>query len=68
MKENEEIRIREEIQYSRGVKEGRELGIEEGRIRCLADLARKGIITLSAATAEAGIDSEEFSKLVEADT
>ncbi|MCI5886038.1 MAG: hypothetical protein MRZ77_08005 [Clostridiales bacterium] len=67
MKENEEIRIREEIQYSRGVKEGRELGIEEGRIKCLADLARKGIITLSAA-AEAGIDSEEFSKLVEADT
>lgn len=65
MTENEEIRIREEIQYSRGVKEGRELGIEEGRIRCLADLVQKGIITLSDAAAEAGIAPEEFSKLIE---
>lgn len=65
MTENEEIRIREEIQRSKGLTEGREMGIAEGRLRCLVDLVKKEIITVETAAAEADLPQEEFTKLLE---
>lgn len=63
MTENEEIRIREEIQRSRGLTEGREMGIAEGKLRCLVSLVQKELLPLETAAAEAAMEPEEFSKL-----
>ena len=46
---------------TQGIAEGMEKGMEKGMVQTLADLVRKGIITIKQASEQAKMSVEEFS-------